>query len=429
MSKMTDALGKIKKLAKASQEDGGKITDQKLKLADDGIRELDAARQHEYDTKKSYNEPSRNAEVIMKGVHKPGTIEKELQRKNDDLLMVAKILRTPVTELRAWDEFKQSELSKAISATTSGSGSEWVPTNFSSDLIDLVALPTKLEALFTRINMTSDPFKLPLNTARPTVKLLSETTVKHSSATEIPESTPTSANVQLDAKKLGLQMNFSTESDEDAIIAVLPMLRTQAGLAMAETRESTIIDGDTAATHQDSDVTDSDDARKAWEGLRQLAQATKDMSTFSNANLLSLLQSMGVYWQQNDNVIVVGSASMVKVMALPEVVTVEKYGPGASILAGEIGRINGIPIVRSGQMREDLNASGVHDGTATDKTLLLVVHRPSLIIGDKRAVTIKMAEEIRTDQKIMVITQRLAFSRTQAAANTFVGKGFNIATS
>jgi len=50
--------------------------------------------------------------------------------------------------------------------------------------------------------------------------------------------------------------------------------------------------------------------------------------------------------------------------------TVDKYGQFATVLNGELGKIDGIPVIVSEKIRENLNASGVYDGTTTTKTLL-----------------------------------------------------------
>jgi HK97 family phage major capsid protein len=231
---------------------------------------------------------------------------------------------------------------------------------------------------------------------------------------------------------------FSEELSEDSIIPVMPLVRRNIVIAIATAIEQAIINGDTTGSHQDSDVTVATDARKAWMGYRKCAQSSAkvSLSTFTGDTLMSVRKAMGKYGvNPGDLALVVGISGYMQLLNLRDaqnnqlVTTLEKYGSGATILTGELARIYGIPIIVSEHMRETLNATGVYDGSTTTKTILLIVYKPGFLIGNRRMLTIKSAEDITTDQTVLVATQRLAFAPIYSAATDYtVGLGYNISS-
>jgi HK97 family phage major capsid protein len=115
-----------------------------------------------------------------------------------------------------------------------GYGADWIPTGFSADLIDRVRLETKVAALFNRIPMPQDPYTLPIKSTSGSVYKLGESQTEHESATKITKTEVTTTNVTLASTKMGCRVNFSEELTEDSIIPVLPMLKSDIAVSMAE---------------------------------------------------------------------------------------------------------------------------------------------------------------------------------------------------
>ena len=65
------------------------------------------------------------------------------------------------------------------------------------------------------------------------------------------------------------------------------------------------------------------------------------------------------------------------------VVTVDKFGPQATILNGQLGSLYGVPIIVSEHIRTDLNASGVYDAITTTKTCACAVNRNEWVMGQR----------------------------------------------
>ncbi len=357
----------------------------------------------------------------------------ELQARADDIYLASKLLRRDPRTLKMWGDFSReaSELRKAMDTATAGEGLEWIPTGFSADLIHKVKLGLKVAALHGRFAMPTNPFKLPIDGADAAAYLTAEST--SDTAAKITASTPGTSNVTFDAVKLACRVLVSAELDEDSVVAILPLLRDKIVRARAEAQENATINGESSGTHMYDDVTASTDGRKAWSGYRKLALAAAkvDCSTFNITNLRAIRAAMGKYGvNPNDLAWVAGVSVFNKMLGLDEVMTVDKYGRRATVLTGELAKLDGIPVIVSEFVREDLNATGVYDSVTATKTVLPLVYRPAFLYGDRRSITLRVSHELymETDQDVAIATQRLDFQPVQAATETIVGLGYNIAS-
>ena len=358
----------------------------------------------------------------------------ELQRRADDIYLASKLLRRDPRSLKMWSEFAQeaSALRKAMDTATDDEGLEWIPMGFSAELIRKVKLALKVAALHGRIAIPTNPFKLPIDGADAIAYLFAEST--SDTSTKITASTPGTKNVTFDAVKLACRVLVSTELEEDSVVAILPLLRDKIVQALAEAQENATINGDTAGTHQDGDVTSASDVRKAWNGYRKLALAAAkvNLSTFNITTLRSIRTAMGKYGVNPNNLAWVAGISVFnKMLGLAEVLTADKYGANATILTGELAKLDGIPVIVSEFIRQDLNASGVYDGVTATKTILPLVYRPAFLYGDRRSITLRVSQELymETDQDVAIATQRLDFQPVQdAVTEPVVGLGYNIAS-
>lgn len=366
----------------------------------------------------------------------------EIQKRSDELYLLSQITKQHPSKTKLWSEFRgfQTELSKAMAAGTTGSGAEWIPTGFSADLIDRVRLELVVASIHDRIVMPTNPFKSPIVSSDATGYLIPESVAEPESVTRITASNAGTRQVTFTAKKLAGRVVFSEEMNEDSIIPVLPMLRQNLIIALATAQERATINGDVSGTHMDSDTTGTTDARKAWNGYRKtaLAGAKIDFAGgITQAKFRAVRAALGKYGVSPSKLCwIVGIAGFNQLLALnlsadskDVFITPDKYGAGITDrLVGEVGRLDGIPVIITEHIREDLNATGIYDGITTTKTIMILANRQSFQYGDRRMVTIKTADDIQTDQTILVVTQRIDFEAVpNPATEKIVGIGYNIA--
>jgi hypothetical protein len=250
--------------------------------------------------------------------------------------------------------------------------------------------------------------------------------------------TAATRKIVLTAVKLGAEVIVSKELEEDSIIAVIPMVQQELADWLVADIEDAVINGDATAAHQDSDVTDFTDPadpRTAWDGLRLLTLAGQktDLSNavLTAAALRTNRSKMAKYGTRSDQLAhLCAIRSYINLLADPNVLTLDKYGPNAPILTGELAKVDGIPIIISEYVRQDLNASGVFDGVTTNRTIALTVNRNAWLLGERRGVTVQVLRELyaESDQDAIIASLRKAFvPRYPATTEPIVALTFNIA--
>jgi HK97 family phage major capsid protein len=393
---------------------------------------------------KFYNDAALKSGVSMEAiqdampVHYPvkdgvRIVEKEMAYKMDNLFVLSQLLGTPVNELNTFQE--DSELQKAMETATSGVGGAWVPIGFSSEMVDLIRLELRVAALFGRFNQPTDDYRLP--------QLLSGMAAEIATELQGPtvDSDPGTDKKIFSATKLMVRGGCSYESEEELLIPVLPLLRREIVYSLAVAQETATINGDMTATHQDSDVISPKDARKAWYGLRfrglsaSYANCNYDVQTgtteFTYTDIRKARKAMGKFGLfPGDLKLISGLASYFAMLDFTEIMTVDKYGQGATILSGELGKIDGIPIIVSEQRREDVNASGVYDGVTTNLSTLILVRNAagSWLYGDRRAVMVETDRDIINQKDIIVASEKLTFDTPRLNTEKQVCTMYNVKT-
>ena len=319
---------------------------------------------------------------------------------------------------------------KSITTGGAGTGAELINTDLSSDIMNRLYLSSQVAAqlVSSEIEMPTNPFKYPLSTTRPTF-------YKGSEGGSTTNSDPGTSDLTLDAKKLIGVCEYSYESEEDAIIAILPWMQERMGQGAAFALEDAFINGDDSFAHIDSDVTAANDHRKLFKGFRKLATTVAALQVsfatggITAANLSGLKKALGKYGiRPSDLMYIAGVSAYNDILQLEETLTADKVGPqNARILTGMAPSIGGVPIVISENMREDLAAGGAYDGTTTTKGSLLLVHKPSFIVGVKRGFTVEMEVDKFKQMNQVIGSFRRAFEPMEApsANQRFVALAHN----
>lgn len=359
-------------------------------------------------------------------------VEREVQRHVDDCVILGVLTHKDPRTTKLWNGLAAgSALRKAMDTATAGEGLEFVPTALSANFIEDIRQEAKVAALFPDIAMPTNPYKVPYFGGISASNFYSKPEATSDNPSASPASTPATGDQTLTAKGVIANINFSDELDEDSIIPIIPLLRAELAKGAADCVEDMILNGDTTATHMDSDVTDARDRRKLWNGLRDYCPSgTKaDLSTFSTANYLALLKLMGKYGLvANDLAVITGPTGIHKFRALSEVLTVDKYGPQATILSGELAKLAGIPIIGSDYIRQNLNASGVYDGSVTTYTQFLIVNRKGFMLGTRGLPKLEFVRDAKVGQNTLVLSFRKAFSPrlTPSATVTTIAMGYKV---
>lgn len=328
-------------------------------------------------------------------------------------------LRDSLLEWRN-DFFRQ--INRAMDSTTAGSGDELVPTFEAAEVWLDVNLATNVLPLFRQQPMPTSPFTIPAQ--------LGDTNWY-----------PTSENIQglttdlatklttLTAYGVKTGVPFSDELEEDAIIAFAAELRATLARNAAEVIDDLLLNADATTgvdniNHDGATITTSL-AGKAhyllgFDGLVHLpfvdntAQRTRVAGALANTTYNNLLIRMGKYAapsQRGDVVFIAPINVVLKTLQLAQVETVEKYGPRATIVSGEITSIYGTPLIISAQFGLADTTGEVRSASSNNTTgRILGVNTTQWRVGFRRSITFEPDREPGKSQTTLYVSFRIAFS-------------------
>lgn len=296
-------------------------------------------------------------------------------------------------------------------------------------------LARRVEALYQVVDMPDKVFNLPYRSGggRPYKKgeHVSDDPAQHrSSSLTLTEQTVTA---------FGLAVRYQVDEDaaEDAIIAVEPLFRMEQVADLIDGTEDMIINSDTNSTHQDTGLAGWDirgrwgssglgtsaDHRRLCLGLRAKAiDRSANINGDAEENYAGLVTARGTldspHGLAGDVVILSSPEYVLKMMAFSEVLTVDKYGPSAVILTGELARIGGMPIIPTEFIDSQYNTNGIYDNSTKTRTGLIMHNRARFKIGRRRGIMTEAAKDITRGKYDYVTTRRMAFFDLDAAAAT-----------
>ena len=171
------------------------------------------------------------------------------------------------------------------------------------------------------------------------------------------------------------------------------------------------------------------DHRRLFLGMRAAAfdkGSTVDASTFTFAKFMSVVSQLGELAVGNKVCVVSPEALVANFLQLDQVQTLEKFGPQATILTGQLASLAGIPIVMSRFMSADMDTAGLYDNVTKTKTGFLVFNTDSWYQYVRRQITIESDKDITSGAIQLVSTMRAVMDSPDADALKNVAFGFNL---
>ena len=332
-----------------------------------------------------------------------------------------------------------SEYKRAMDTAESGYGSQLIGAQYVGELWDGARQTAVVMPLINQFEMSAPTAYLPVAAALPEMYYVSENTDNNSSNYG---TVKTGSNrVSVTAAKFVIHQMWSGEMEEDSIIPFVPFLRSQVVNSIAFYGDSLVLNGDTtnAATGNinlyDADPTDTKHYL-ALDGLRHAvlvdntgnatsqAAAAPTWSKLYGIRSLMLDRTYFMDWghpaNPQDLVYVVNPELADKmVQELDELITVDKYGPQATVLTGQVTKIGQNPVVSTIAMPSTETTGFVIETPTTVYGTALAFNRNGYVIGWRRRVKMETERLPATDQDRIVYSMRLGlgrFSPTGAAS-------------
>lgn len=319
---------------------------------------------------------------------------------------------------------------RAMDTGTSGEGQQLVGAQYVGELWDA---PRKLGRVFPLIDsfeMQHPTAYLPVEVDIPEMLFVAENT--SSSASDYATVETGSQRVQVDAKKFIIHQMWSGEMDEDSIIPFVPFLRRQAAYSIAHYADSLALNGDnTNAATGNINLDDADPADTkhylAFDGIRHAALIDNTANRVDVAGAITLTQLNGlralmvdetrlVDWghptDPDDLVYVSDPFTADKIAMFDEYLTVDKYGPQATVFNGEAGRVLGHRHISTiAQPRTEADGKSSTTPGNNVKGQVTAFNRRGFKVGWRRRVMVESERLPGRDQTRLVYTLRLGFGR------------------
>ena len=207
----------------------------------------------------------------------------------------------------------------------------------------------------------------------------------------------------LSTKKLISQSYLGNETEEDAILPILPLIRESIIRSHARAMENAVLLGNNADGAFGT-------SGASFDGLWHLAEADSDVTqsatafasdTVTAAELLALRKNMGKYGiNPSDVIYVVSSTVYYNLLEDAEFQDVNLVGDMATKLKGEIGQVFGSKVIVSDE----------YPTAAVNMPAAMCVYPKNYVMPRLRGVTIESDYEVANQRRVLVASQRIGFT-------------------
>ena len=321
----------------------------------------------------------------------------------------------------------RGNLKAAMDSTTAGAGDELVDTQEARALWEDVNLETAVAPLFNTVQMPSNPFLIPLQLGDVNWYPGSENMAAKSTALA-------TARQTLTAYELVAEVPWSYDLDEDSVIAMMEELRRSLLRNAREVIDDVVLNGDATTTDSinadEATISATDPGKGQWllgfDGLLHLplvdntGQANDHGAAVSSDMFNEVRSKLGKYGvRPSEMVYITDVNTFIRCLGVDSFRTLDKFGPHATVLTGQLGAVEGIPVIVSEQMKPaDADGKVTDGGNDTDTGRLLIVNRGQWRVGYKRELTIETVRDPQKRQNVMVVSFRIALQERSGSRST-----------
>ena len=329
----------------------------------------------------------------------------------DEAVLVSKATGIPVEKTKIGKRL--IEKSGAQHVPGAADSSDW-EKEFARRIFNDVRDALVLEPLFPTINMPTYALQIPINPEAGAATWIAtnafRSTDKTSTGTAVDHAV---TDTTLTAHKLASKEYIGYEEEEDAIIPIIPIIRDAVVRRMARSSDIALLRGNSGV--------DSGSGNWPFNGVATLAadaggvQETEVAvgSTVTVANLQTVRRGLGVRGLNPGDVkYVVSEAVYYDLLEDADFRTMDMVGDRATILRGQIGFVNGSPVI----------VSDSFEAKAATKYGAVAIYTPNFIVGNLRGMMVERDRDIENQKNIIVATRRMGF------LDLISGKGSSVLT-
>lgn len=323
---------------------------------------------------------------------------------------------------------------------SSTEGAEWIQDGFIPDLYRNYELPSDYSNVFDTMQVSTDTILVPKLTTGARPYLLSKIT--DDNPANYTPSSPATDSSSIAIPGMAVRILADAISMEDAALNVASILLEELQRADRDGYNDAWMNGDTAATHQDTIASwnirsrwgstglgGSADHRRGMIGLRarayDVSNTTDQSASQTAAGHLADMATLGER-AAGELVTFVSPEYMVsKMMGWSETLTAEKFGPNASILRGALVAVFGQPVFMTRWISADLATTGLYTGTGS-YTGKVIAARQAFKNYVRRGAVIESKKEISSQHFEYVLTSRRLLATLDSASTKNVHFAFKL---
>ena len=317
----------------------------------------------------------------------------------------------------------------ALAGASSSTGGTMLPTETADEIIGIVYERNFMRSLFPALPMSRQTVDVPSLTG--SIAFHEQTLSDADAGTAASESRHATSKLTLTLKTMIANVPVGNYLIAYGVEGLLSVIRDDIASRLAFNEANLFINGDTATGNSYADNINgaydastnttgvnasNNDYLLMFDGLRKSAGKSVSVSgTFALSHLRSAISELGVYAENRDDLALIVPRNLeVQILGFTELQTVDKYGPQATILSGEVGRLYGIRVFATSAIATNLDWDGAYDsGGETSKTVAVLAHIRSPLIGNPtnadRRFTIDFHDEPHKDRFLLVPRCDVAF--------------------
>jgi hypothetical protein len=381
----------------------------------------------------------KHCDTMFLFAHFAGLGPKELNEENLRNALCTDKATSSEPGRRAWKKFEKMRADVQFGATdVEFADSGWIPTMASPQMILDYNLALKVPALFPEVKMPHTPYTYPVKWARDALTYMCPGEVL-ADTTKFVNVLGTGLKMTFTAIKFLKASYITDEANWESIVNLTQAIYADHMDSLAWGFEYAIINGDSTATHQDTDIEAlaTTHAARQRKGLRKLAIAGScktdvNTSPWTTSVIRGNRKSMGKYGTiPSDNVMLVPPSGYIDLLSNADCKTVDVFGGQATWLTGQLASVDGHPVIISEAMRNDLDANGVNGASGNDFTAYMHVSRKMFRTGNRLGFETRYSDAalMLYGAKAFVSQMRVDFQPvlTPSTTNSTLWYGYNIA--
>ena len=331
--------------------------------------------------------------------------------EKEKAVLLAKIMRKGIHETK----FGKTILEKAATfggreRFTSTNGEAW-ETEVSTTIQNEMRRQLVVASAMSSITMPQPVMRIPVNpdagsdatwVAAANYGSDMGATVSGTGTSSGAKATHTLGEVTLTAYKLATKEYIAFEEDEDTLIPLLPIIRDAMARRMAKTLDKAMLIGAGDATTPLKGLATYDPAA----GDGSLLQPVVTLATTSTAmTALKMMEARRklAAWGLNPSELVafVSTQAYFELLEDTNFLTVDKAGPNATLLTGQVGSIGNTPII----------VSASFDAAAAGAAAAVIVNPRNFLVGTHRGMRVDSDDEVVNQRSVLVASMRIGMTQ------------------